>query len=239
MAGSGQFWGFIQNLVNSGGVAQPAEIVPSAPAASRMRRQNVSRTKRLRMDDANDAKANQRIERVGQTSLESARAKSAAVRLAERERQKPPDIVREPASALPGEHSRRGAYEAYSDYLSKLRGATEWNRAVQSYGLPLPTVNLNPVADDFKSITHDPYYAASPQEALRYNTPGESNYSKKFDTTYMGENPILSKTPVYIDKDMFGAPIPVSIGGQNPFELTPSPYSVSDFLRRLRATPNR
>lgn len=229
--GPNAFWEAMQN----GGVAQPAPVTPTPQAARKMAKQNSSRNRRLLAESAKVESAARKVQLVNSTPLEDAQKYSAISRSIDSARSQTPNPVVEPVNSLPGERSRAGAYEAYGKYLEHLRRASAWNGAVHAYRLPLPTVDLNPVGDDFRQITHDPYYATRPHEALRYNTPDDSNYSKHFDTTYMGDAPILSKNPVYTDKDLYGRPIPVRIGAQNPFEVNPSPYTFSEFAKAMRS----
>jgi len=240
-----------QQALNSGLVPQPPELSATGRAMDRMRRAEGQRTKREVSEQARYAAASRHVDKVANTDLRAAREMSERARstpnagiiephskpriYGDSARSQTPNPVVEPVNSLPGERSRAGAYEAYGKYLEHLRRASAWNGAVHAYRLPLPTVDLNPVGDDFRQITHDPYYATRPHEALRYNTPDDSNYSKHFDTTYMGDAPILSNHPVYTDKDLYGRPIPVRIGAQNPFEVNPSPYTFSEFAKAMRS----
>jgi hypothetical protein len=137
--------------------------------------------------------------------------------------------------------AREASYGAYGKYLGQLKGANDWNNMVNEFSLPVPTLTVNPLGNKFRHITTGYYdhpgdtypdFRVAPQNALDYSRdPGKTESSMGRD---LGPNAILSSKPVMHETNWDKSSYPVHMGAENPFELTPSPYSLSQFGQAMQ-----
>ena len=244
--GPNAFWEAMQN----GGVVQPQAVRPSSAAQGRMRQAESRRAKRLKDEEVATALAERRRRMVQESTPEQASALSAKARPL------PPSPVVEPPlrpgssvgsfygqPALPGRwHPREAALDAHGQYLRQLRGAVDWNNLVHEYSLPLPTKNVPGGRPEFAALEGRGYFDPHVKFSVSPETQPEefvNQYQRRggeWVDSYgqKAASPILSRHPAYSTSDG-----PVYLGAPNPFELSPSPYTFSEFAKAMQSRVKR
>ncbi len=232
----------LQQMIN-GGEEVPIHKAYDRGARQRLKEAEALRQGRLRMAEVERVMAARRLEQVQGMDPEVARQQG---------RQHSAEVMNDPNrygnSPVPEPYfhgdergAREASYGAYGKYASQLKGANDWNNMVNEFSLPVPTLTVNPLKNKFRRITQGyhrapgdtyPDYRVSPQRALDYSRdPGKTGSSMGRD---LGPNAILSSKPVMYETNWDKSSYPVHMGAENPFELTPSPYSLSQFGQAMQ-----
>lgn len=232
-------FGLIQRMIQEREAQVPQASDPGA--RRRLAEAEALRQRRLRQDQVNAELAQRKLEAVQRMSPEAARQRRAEV-MADPARPGNSPVM-EPhipyGEHFHGEpavgpiHRREAAYDVVGQYQNQLRGAVNWNKAVNEYSIPLPMKTVDPqLLTPYRNAIQpypfaDGHSEVSPESSIR-NT-GDFYGEVRDDYGTRIKSPIRSKYP-----SMRTSEGSVYAGAENPFELTPSPYSLSQFGQAMQ-----
>lgn len=221
-----------QQALNSGLVPQPPELSATGRARDRMRRAEGQRTKREVSEQARYAAASRHVDKVANTDLRAAREMS------ERARSTPNAGIIEPHSKprIYGEepvgayYPRRASYDAVQQYRGQLRRILDWNNLMNKYQVPLPQFHIDP---EKNQAWRDASRSAYPEQSLR-QLYLDSDGSLLDEWGMRSEPPITSSAPAYQVSMPTGVKN-VYMGGEAPWTIDQSPYSLSQFSQAMKS----